>query len=52
MIERLFEYYDMDSGYFLIWLCIDGAWILVEVDGMIVTDPTGTKPAFGKTEAE
>lgn len=28
LIERLFEYYDLDSGYFLIWLCIDGRWRL------------------------
>jgi hypothetical protein len=41
LIERLFEYYDLESGYFLIWLCIDGSWNLYEVDGNIVVNAAG-----------
>lgn len=29
LIERLFEYIDLEYGYFLIWLCIDGIWKLI-----------------------
>lgn len=35
LIQRLFEYHDLDTGYFLIWLCINGSWKLVEVDGYL-----------------
>ncbi len=46
LIERLFEYYDMETGYFLIWLCIDGKWNLYEIDGNIVVNAAGTAPYF------
>lgn len=38
MIERLFEFVDMETGYFLIWLCVDGEWNLIEIDGYIPID--------------
>ena len=50
MIERIFEYYDMENGYFLIWLCIDGIWKLYEVDGQIPVNSKGTEPMFSKTK--
>lgn len=37
LIERLFEYEDENNSFFGIWLCIDGTWTLIELDGYIVT---------------
>lgn len=36
----------MKNGYFLIWLCIDGKWKLVEIDGYLPVMPNATAPAF------
>lgn len=52
LIERLFEYYDIDYGYFLIWVCIDGSWKLIELDGYIPISPNGNKPAFSHGDDE
>lgn len=46
LIERLFEYIDLENGYFLIWLCIDGIWKLIELDGFIPTKPNGKDLVF------
>lgn len=42
----------MDNGYFLVWLCIDGEWELVEVDGYLPVWPNGDKPAFSHSSQE
>jgi calpain-15 len=52
LIERLFEYYDTDNGYFLVWICIDGFWKLIELDGYIPVVPTGDRPAFSHGDQE
>lgn len=53
LIERLFEYFDMDNGYFLVWLCIDGTWRLVELDGYLPVWPHNlTTPAFSHSTDE
>lgn len=52
LIERLFEYYDTDNGYFLVWICIDGFWKLIELDGYIPAVPTGDRPAFSHGDQE
>lgn len=49
MVERLFEYYDLKNGYFLVWLCIDGRWKLVELDGFIPVTDRSKGPVFCKT---
>ena len=48
LIERIFEYIDVENGYFLIWLCIDGSWKLVEVDGFVPVKPSGNSLAFSR----
>jgi calpain-15 len=50
LIQRLFEYADIETGYFLIWLCIDGAWKLYEIDGNIVVNPQGDQPYFTRSK--
>lgn len=52
LIERLFEYYDVDNGYFLVWTCIDGQWQLIELDGYVPVSPNVDKPAFSHGEDE
>jgi hypothetical protein len=52
LIQRLFEYHDIETGYFLIWLCIDGVWKLYEIDGNIVVDPAGTQPYFTRSQKD
>lgn len=41
LIERLFEYEDENNSIFSIWLCVDGIWKLVTLDGYIVTEEIG-----------
>lgn len=52
LIERLFEYYDLDNGYFLIWLCIGGKWQLIELDGYFPLNPKNNSPAFSHNNVE
>ena len=37
LIERLFEYEDENNSLFGIWLCIDGTWTLIPLDGWVVS---------------
>ena len=34
----------------MVWLCIDGAWRLIELDGYFPVVPTGDRPAFSHGE--
>jgi hypothetical protein len=52
LIARIFEFYDLDCGYFLIWLCIDGKWQLIEIDGNIPVDPVNKCPVFSSGNQE
>lgn len=48
----MFQYFDIDNGYFLIWLCIDGFWKLVEVDGYLPVRADDPYPAFSRSTNE
>lgn len=39
----------MEIGYFLIWLCIDGLWRLVELDGYLPCWTGTNQIAFGSS---
>ena len=47
-VEVAFEgfFKNIEIGYFLVWLCIDGEWRIVEVDGYLPVWPNGDRPAF------
>lgn len=52
LIERLFEYEDQNNSIFGIWLCLDGIWTLISLDGWIVTENNHQNkpvPVFSKS---
>jgi len=52
LIEKLFEYFDIETGYFLIWLCIDDIWRLILIDGYLPITPNKKSPAFSHSKQE
>lgn len=48
LIQRMFEYYDIENGYFLVWICLNGCWKLIQLDGYLPVEATGKRPVFSR----
>ena len=52
LAERIVEYEDNQSGLYGIWLCLDGEWQLITVDGWLVVRSADKRVAFSYSNDE
>lgn len=52
LTERMVEYEDNQAGLYAVWLCIDGDWQLITVDGWLVVRSVDKRIAFSYSPNE
>jgi calpain-15 len=53
LAERLVEYEDNKNGFYGVWLCVDGEWKLITLDGWVIVTPnTPPRVAFSYSDDE